>query len=40
MKSSKPMSLLEVEDVRMISLADTVGMATPQQISEIGRAQS
>jgi hydroxymethylglutaryl-CoA lyase len=28
-------SLLEIENVRMISLADTVGMATPQQISEI-----
>src|SRR5271165_6602000 len=31
-------SLLEVESVRMISLADTVGMATPQQISEIAGA--
>ena len=30
--------LLEVESVRMISLADTVGMATPQQISEIASA--
>jgi hydroxymethylglutaryl-CoA lyase len=28
-------SLLEIENVRMISLADTVGMATAQQISEI-----
>ncbi len=27
--------LLEAEDVRTISLADTVGMATPQQISEL-----
>jgi hydroxymethylglutaryl-CoA lyase len=27
--------LLESEEVRMISLADTVGMATPQQIGEI-----
>jgi hydroxymethylglutaryl-CoA lyase len=27
--------LLESEDVRMISLADTVGMATPQQISDL-----
>ncbi|HLW83851.1 MAG TPA: hydroxymethylglutaryl-CoA lyase [Candidatus Sulfotelmatobacter sp.] len=31
-------SLLEVENVRMISLADTVGMATPQQIGEIAGA--
>jgi hydroxymethylglutaryl-CoA lyase len=31
-------SLLEVESVRMISLADTVGIATPQQISEIADA--
>jgi hydroxymethylglutaryl-CoA lyase len=31
-------SLLEIENVRMISLADTVGMATPQQISEIAGA--
>jgi hydroxymethylglutaryl-CoA lyase len=31
-------SLLEVENVRMISLADTVGMASPQQISEIASA--
>jgi hydroxymethylglutaryl-CoA lyase len=31
-------SLLEIESVRMISLADTVGMATPQQISEIAGA--
>lgn len=30
--------LLEIENVRMISLADTVGMATPQQISEIAGA--
>lgn len=30
--------LLEVESVKMISLADTVGMATPQQISEIASA--
>src|ERR1700736_3717227 len=28
-------SLLEVDNLRMISLADTVGMATPQQISEL-----
>jgi len=28
-------SLMEVDDLRMISLADTVGMATPQQISEL-----
>jgi hydroxymethylglutaryl-CoA lyase len=27
--------LLEAEDLHMISLADTVGMATPQQISEL-----
>jgi hydroxymethylglutaryl-CoA lyase len=27
--------LLEAEDLRMISLADTVGMATPQQIREL-----
>ena len=31
-------SLLEAEDIRMISLADTVGMASPQQIGELGRA--
>jgi len=31
-------SLLEIENVRMISLADTVGMAKPQQISEIAGA--
>jgi hydroxymethylglutaryl-CoA lyase len=31
-------SLLEVDNVRMISLADTVGMATPRQISEIAGA--
>jgi hydroxymethylglutaryl-CoA lyase len=31
-------SLLEIESVRMISLADTVGMATPQQISEVAGA--
>lgn len=30
--------LLEIENVRMISLADTVGMATAQQISEIAGA--
>jgi hydroxymethylglutaryl-CoA lyase len=28
-------SLLEVDSLRMISLADTVGMATPQQISDL-----
>ncbi len=28
-------SLLEVDNLRMISLADTVGMATPQQISDL-----
>jgi hydroxymethylglutaryl-CoA lyase len=28
-------SLLEVDSLRMISLADTVGMATPQQIGEV-----
>jgi len=28
-------SLMEVDSLRMISLADTVGMATPQQISEV-----
>ena len=28
-------SLLESEDVKMISLADTVGMATPEQIGEL-----
>ena len=26
---------MEVDNLRMISLADTVGMATPQQISEL-----
>ena len=31
-------SLLEIENVRMISLADTVGVATPQQIGEIAGA--
>ncbi|HEY6336910.1 MAG TPA: hydroxymethylglutaryl-CoA lyase [Candidatus Sulfotelmatobacter sp.] len=30
--------LLEAESVRMISLADTVGLATPQQISDIAGA--
>jgi hydroxymethylglutaryl-CoA lyase len=28
-------SLMEVDNLRMISLADTVGMASPQQISEV-----
>ena len=28
-------SLLEVDNLRMISLADTVGMATPQQVGEL-----
>jgi hydroxymethylglutaryl-CoA lyase len=28
-------SLMEVDNLRMISLADTVGMATPQQVSEL-----
>ncbi len=28
-------SLMEVDNLRMISLADTVGMATPQQINEV-----
>jgi hydroxymethylglutaryl-CoA lyase len=28
-------SLMEVESLRMISLADTVGMATPEQVSEL-----
>src|SRR6267154_5359994 len=28
-------SLMEVDNLRMISLADTVGMATPQQIHEV-----
>jgi hydroxymethylglutaryl-CoA lyase len=28
-------SLMEVDNLKMISLADTVGMATPQQISEL-----
>ena len=28
-------SLMEVDDLRMISLADTVGMASPQQISDL-----
>src|ERR1700729_466076 len=28
-------SLMEVDNLRMISLADTVGMASPQQISEL-----
>jgi len=28
-------ALMEVENLRMISLADTVGMASPQQISEL-----
>jgi len=31
-------SLLEAEDLRMISLADTVGMASPQQISDLAGA--
>ena len=31
-------SLLEAEDIRMISLADTVGMASTQQIAELGHA--
>lgn len=31
-------SLMEVDNLRMISLADTVGMATSEQISEIVRA--
>src|SRR5246127_4913913 len=29
-------SLMEVDNLRMISLADTVGMAGPQQVSEMG----
>src|SRR6202167_4155015 len=36
-------SLLEVDNLRMISLADTVGVAAPEQISELvsgGRARS
>jgi hydroxymethylglutaryl-CoA lyase len=28
-------SLLEVDNLRMISLADTIGMATPQQVGEL-----
>src|SRR6202790_2487297 len=28
-------ALMEVEDLRMISLADTVGMASPEQVSEL-----
>ena len=28
-------SLMEVDNLKMISLADTVGMATPQQVSEL-----
>src|SRR5271156_4323082 len=31
-------SLMEVDNLRMISLADTVGMATPEQISELAGA--
>src|SRR6202165_3474504 len=31
-------SLMEVDNLRMISLADTVGMATPQQVSELAGA--
>ncbi|MGO8793756.1 MAG: hydroxymethylglutaryl-CoA lyase [Candidatus Sulfotelmatobacter sp.] len=31
-------SLMEVDNLKMISLADTVGMATPAQISELVRA--
>jgi len=31
-------SLLEVDNLRMISLADTVGMATPEQIGELAGA--
>src|SRR5579863_7575131 len=31
-------SLMEVDNLRMVSLADTVGMATPQQISEVAGA--
>src|SRR6202451_1843787 len=30
-------SLMEVDNLRMISLADTVGMASPQQISDLDR---
>jgi hydroxymethylglutaryl-CoA lyase len=32
---SEAIGLLESEDIRTISLADTVGMATPQQIGEV-----
>ena len=32
---TEAISLMEVDNLRMISLADTVGMATPQQISEL-----
>ncbi len=32
---TEAIALLEVENLRMISLADTVGMATPQQISDL-----
>lgn len=31
-------SLMEVDNLRMISLADTVGVATPQQVGELVRA--
>jgi hydroxymethylglutaryl-CoA lyase len=32
---TEAISLMEVDNLRMISLADTVGIATPQQISEL-----
>jgi hydroxymethylglutaryl-CoA lyase len=32
---SEAVGLLEVEDLRMISLADTVGLATPQQVCDL-----
>jgi hydroxymethylglutaryl-CoA lyase len=32
---TEAISLLEVDNLRMISLADTVGMATPEQISDL-----
>src|SRR5580698_9019346 len=32
---TEAISLMEVDNLKMISLADTVGMATPQQVSEL-----
>ena len=35
MKSSTPLTLLEVQDIKTISLADTVGAASPEKIKEV-----